>query len=224
MNLITYLPLLGQGLITTLLLMASALILGMALSLLLTLGAISKHAYLRAPVNAWVFFIRGTPLLVQIFLIYYGSGQFTWLKESVLWVAFREPFFCATLALAFNTSAYTTVLLKSAIDAVPANEVMACHALGMSRALMLRRIIFPRALRIALPAYSNEVVIILKGTTLASTITILDLMGMTNKIIGLTYETMEYLAFAGVIYLIFNVIFIGIFKLLERRANVYLRR
>ncbi len=222
MTLIDYIPQLLQGTLTTLLLMVSALAIGIILALFMTLGIISKRPYLSFPINALVFFIRGTPLLVQFFLIYYGSGQFDWLKASPLWIILREPFACAVIALALNTSAYTTVLLKGAIDGVPKNEVMACHALGMSKSLMLRRIILPIAFRIALPAYSNEVVIVLKGTSLASTITILDLMGVTNQIIGQTYESMKFLALAGVIYLLLNAFIIGIFKMIERKVNIHL--
>ncbi|HVV69556.1 MAG TPA: ABC transporter permease [Gammaproteobacteria bacterium] len=223
MNLLDYAPDFLHGLMVTIGLMACALALGLVLALLMTLAAISKYPLLRAPVNAFVFFMRGTPLLVQIFLIYYGSGQFDWLKASPLWILLREPFACAVIAFALNTSAYTTVLLKGAIASVPENEVAAAAALGMSRGLMLRRIIFPRAMRMALPAYSNEVIMMLKGTSLASTITLLDLMGVTNQIIAKTYATMEFLCIAGILYLCLNVIIVGLFKMLERRANVYLQ-
>jgi len=215
---IDYLPQLLQGTATTLLLMACALAIGIFLALIMTLCAISRHSLLRWPVNAIVFFIRGTPLLVQIFLIYYGSGQFDWLKASPLWIVLREPFACAVIALAINTASYTTVLLKGAIEAIPEGEVIACQALGMSRLLMMRYIILPRAFRIVLPAYSNEVVIVLKGTSLASTITILDLMGVTNQIIASTYATMEFLAIAGVIYLGLNALLMMGFKAVERRG------
>lgn len=224
MNLLTYLPQIISGLTTTVLLMLCALAVGTCLALVMTLAAISKSPALRAPVNAFVFFIRGTPLLVQIFLIYFGLGQFDWLRATPLWLVLREPFACAVLAFALNTSAYTTVLLKGALASVPATEIVACQALGMSRALMLRRIIIPRALRIALPAYSNEVIMILKGTSLASTITILDLMGVIEQIISQTYQTIPYLCVAGVVYLTLNALIIGAFRVVERRANRYLVR
>lgn len=222
MNLIHYLPDLLQGVFVTVLLMACSLFCGLILALLMTLALLCKNAFLKLPIHIFLFFFRGTPLLVQIFLIYYGSAQFDWLKASPLWVILQNPFSCAVLALALNTAAYTTVLLKGALDSVPATEIAACEAVGMSRGLMLRRIIFPRAFRIALPAYSNEVIMVLKGTSLASTITILDLMGVTNQIIAQTYATIPYLLLAGAIYLFLNALFVGIFKLLENRANVYL--
>ena len=216
MTIYSYFLQLANGLAITLLLMFSALILGGFLALLMTLCVISKRVYLKLPVEIFVFFIRGTPLLVQIFLIYFGLGQFDWIRASPLWFVLQAPFACAVIAFALNTSAYTTALLKGAIASVPETEVVACEALGMSRALMLRRIIFPRAMRIALPAYSNEVIMILKGTSLASTITILDLMGVTNQIIAQTYQTLPFLCLAGVIYLIVNAIIIRIFGLLEK--------
>jgi arginine transport system permease protein len=219
---VEYLPQLAHGILITVLLMIGALALGIVLALLMTLALISNRIYFVAPVQALVFFIRGTPLLVQIFLIYFGSGQFDWLKASFLWPLLREPFVCAVIALALNTAAYSTVLFKGAVDSVPENEVSGCHALGMSKFLMLRRIILPRAFRIALPAYSNEVIIVLKSTSLASTITILDLMGVTNKIIAQTYLTIEFLAIVGVIYLLLNSLIVTLFKYIERKANVYL--
>ncbi|MFT3741291.1 MAG: ABC transporter permease subunit [Gammaproteobacteria bacterium] len=214
---------LAHGVVITLSLTACSLCVGLLLALLLTLGLLSRRVVLITPIQIFLFFIRGTPLLVQIFLIYYGSAQFDWLKASPLWVLFRDPFACAVMALAFNTSAYTTVLLKGAIDSVPSNEVIACEAMGMSRLLMFRRIILPRAIRIALPAYSNEVIMVLKGTSLASTITLLDLMGVTNQIIARTYATIPYLLVAGVIYLSLNALLVTVFRKLEFKANRYLR-
>lgn len=219
MNFLEYLPDLAHGTLTTIALMLAALAFGSVLALLMTLASISKQNVLRLPVNAFVFFIRGTPLLVQIFLLYYGAAQFEWLKASPLWWVLREPFACAVIALGFNTAAYTTMLLRGAIASVPQNEVAACEALGMSRVLMLRRIILPQAFRMAIPAYSNEVIMVLKGTSLASTITILDLMGVANQLAAQTYETFEFLAIAGMIYLLLNVILVGLFKLLERKFS-----
>lgn len=224
MNLIENLPALLSGILTTIELMACALVLGLVLAVLLTLLSLSKFRILRWPVNAFVFFMRGTPLLVQIFLIYFGSGQFDWLKASPLWFILREPFACAVIAFALNTSAYTTVLLRGGLASIPENEVSACQALGMSKWLMLRRILLPRAIRIALPAYSNEVIMMLKGTSLASTITLLDLMGVTNQIIAKTYATIPWLCVAGLIYLCLNATIVGLFKLFERRAYVYLQQ
>src|SRR3989338_8563956 len=166
------------------------------------------------------FLCLGTPLLVQIFLIYYGVGQFEWIRNSVLWIILREPMACAIIAFSFNTACYTTIILKGAIHSVPRNEIDACHAMGMSKWQAMRRIIFPRAFRIALPAYSNEVLIILKSTSLASTITLLDLMGVTQQLISETYDTVTFYVIAGVIYLLLNAIITSIFMFLQRWARV----
>lgn len=216
-EIMSYLPQLlsASGLTVALLLLA--VIIGFSLALLFAVCLRSHQAWLILPVQAITFFLRGTPLLVQIFLIYYGSGQFDWLRESVFWAILKQPFMCAVIALALNTSAYTCVLLQAAMRAVPAGEVEAARALGMTKGLLMRRIILARALRLVLPAYSNEVIMVLKGTSLASTITLLELMGMTRQIIAQTYETLLFLMVAGVLYLILNSIIMGLFKLAEKR-------
>jgi arginine transport system permease protein len=221
-QLISYFPQLLHSVLTTLVLMLGALLVGLSLAIVMTFVNMANSIYIRTPINAIIFFIRGTPLLVQIFLIYYGLGQFIWLRETPVWIILREPFACAIIAFAINTAGYTTVLFKGAIDSVPKGEFDACRALGMSKLLMLRRVIFPHAVRIVLPAYSNEVIMILQSTSLASTITILDLMGMTQQIIAQTYDTVPFLIMAGILYLLLNSIIIGLFRLMERRANRYL--
>ncbi len=210
------LPQLLSGVGTTLELMVLSLLVGLILAIALTFLSEVAGIVVRKIIDGYVFFIRGTPLLVQIFLIYYGSGQFEWLRQTPLWSILQEPFACAIIAFALNTAGYTIALLRGAIASVPQGEIDACCALGMSRGVMYRHVIIPRAFRIMLPAYSNEVVMILKGTSLASTITILDLMGITNRLIAQTYETVQWLFVAGVIYLVLNAIIIASFKQLEK--------
>ena len=210
-NLISYLPDLAHGLLITLVLMLSSLIIGLFLAIVMTMANRSDIYILRKITNIFIFFIRGTPLLIQIFLIYYGIGQFEWIRNSAAWFILREPMACAIIALSFNSACYTAVLLEGAINSVPSNEIAACEAIGMSKWLAFRRIIFPRAFRIALPAYSNEVIMILKGTSLASTITLLDLMGVTQQLIAQTYQTVEFYLVAGVMYLLINSIISYIF-------------
>lgn len=212
---------LSSGTLITIALMLCALIFGFSLAICLTLASATGKKFLQYPINGYIFFIRGTPLLVQFFLIYFGSSQFMWLRDSIFWVIFQKPFSCAVLTLALNTSAYTTVLFRGAIKSVPHGEIEACKALGMSWWMMMQKIILPRMFRIALPAYSNEVVMILKGTSLASTITLLDLMGVTQRIIAQNYAAIEFLLMAGVIYLTLNSFIITCFRLLERKLNVY---
>ncbi|MBS0351284.1 MAG: ABC transporter permease subunit [Proteobacteria bacterium] len=217
-----YLPDMFSGLLITLELMLASIGIGLFLAILLTLLSATGKFYFKTPIDIFVFFIRGTPLLVQIFIIYYGSGQWAWLRETFLWQFLRYPFGCASVALALNTAAYTTALLVGVIASIPKGEIEACQVLGFSRWQMLHRVILPRAWRIALPAYSNEVVMILKSTSLTSTITILDLMGVMRQMIARTYEVLPFFIMAGFIYLCLNALIIGIFKLLENRYRVIL--
>lgn len=211
-ELIQYFPQLMSGLLITLILTLVSLTIGLALAIAMTMGTYSDHRWLKYLINTIVFFIRGTPLLVQIFLIYFGVGQFTWVRETWLWVVLKEPMNCALIALSVNSACYTTVLFQGAIRSVPKNEKYAAEALAMSKWLAFRRIIFPRAFTLALPAYSNEVLMVLKGTSLASTITLLDLMGVTQQLIAATYKTVPFYIIAAVIYLLLNLIITSIFN------------
>ncbi len=215
-----YLPQLLQGMWLTVLLVSSSLCVGLIISLLLSMLKVSLPKWLCFPIDAYVFFIRGTPLLVQIFLIYFGSSQIDFIRHSFLWEIFKQPLACAIIALAINTSAYTTELVLGAIASVPRNEKEAAQAYGMSHGLMFRRIVWPRALRFVLPAYSNEVIMVLKGSSLASTITLLDLMGMTRQIVAETYATMEFFIIAGILYLLLNSLVMLVFRWLERRLYI----
>lgn len=219
-TLIDYLPQIFQGTLLTLGLIFTSLVAGFCLALLLSLAVISDKFMLKKPAQFYIFVIRGTPLLVQFFLIYYGSGQFTWLQHSFLWVFFKQPFLCAMLTLAINTSAYTSELFVGAIRAVPKGEFEACNALGMSWGLSLRRIIAPHALRLVLPAYSNEIVMLVKASSLASTITVLDLMGRTQQAINQTFLTIEFYCVAGTIYLLINTILMSIFRQIENHYRL----
>lgn len=220
MNLLSYLPQILHGISITLILMLASVGIGFLLAVAMTMGSLSEIYIVRKSIAAFVFFIRGTPLLVQIFLIYYGAGQFEWIRETPLWTILREPMFCAIIALSLNSACYTTILLQGAIQSVPRNEIDACHAIGMSKWLAFRRIIFPRALRIALPGYSNEVIMVLKGTSLASTITLLDLMGVTQQLIAQTYQTVEFYILAGCIYLVLNAIITSVFSWMMKKSKI----
>lgn len=219
-NLFEYIPDLLNGLLITLILMLASVSIGFFFALLLTLGSRVEYFLLKKSIDYFVFFICGTPLLVQIFLIYYGSGQFEWIRNSFLWIILREPMPCAIIALSINTACYTTVILNGAINSVPQNEIAACHALGMSKWLALRRVVLPRAFRIVMPAYSNEVIMVLKGTSLASTITLMDLMGVTQQLIAETYNIVPLYLIAGSLYLMVNVIILSLFKRLRKWSEV----
>ncbi|MDO6682391.1 MULTISPECIES: ABC transporter permease [unclassified Oceanobacter] len=216
-----YLPRLLGGAWLTLELVAVSGLLGLALAVPLALARASANPLVRAFPYAYIFFFRGTPLLVQIFLIYYGASQFDAVKESFLWPVLREPYWCAIIAFSMNTAAYTAELIRAAIQAIPKGEIEVSLALGMSKLTMIRRIILPRAAGIVLPGYSNEVLLMLKSSALASTITLLDLTGMARTIIARTYTPLEMFFAAGMVYLAIAAVMILVFRLLERRLNRY---
>jgi polar amino acid transport system permease protein len=218
---VKYLPKLLEGTWLTLELVAISGIIGILLALPLALMRVSASPWVRAFPFAYIFFFRGTPLLVQIFLIYYGASQFEAVKQSVFWNLLGEPYWCAIIAFSMNTAAYSAELIRGAIQAIPKGEIEAAEALGMSRPLQVRRIVLPRAFGIVLPAYGNELILMLKGSSLASTITLLDLTGMARTIIARTYTPLEIFLAAGVIYLLISGVFIGSFRLLEKRLNRY---
>jgi arginine transport system permease protein len=209
-----------DGLLVSLQLTGASLLVGCILALLMTLTLI-----LRTPIVHWITrgiitLFTGTPLLVQIFLVYYGPGQFDWIKESFAWTWLSQPWVCAMLALALNTAAYSTLLFRGAFNAIPQGQWEACRALGMSTKTTLG-VLLPYAIRRAVPAYSNEVILVFKGTSLASTITIMDLMGYAQRINGQTYVTLAVFGMAGVFYLAVNGALTLIFRQLEKRALVF---
>ncbi|WP_133011822.1 ABC transporter permease [Marinomonas flavescens] len=219
---VEYFPRLLEGAWVSLQLVILSIVLGGALALPVALARISPVLWIRAVPFAYIFFFRGTPLLVQIFLVYYGASQFDAVRDSFLWPILREPFWCAIIAFTLNTSAYTAEIFRGAIQAIPQGEVEACKVVGMSKAQMYRRVLLPRAFGIVLPAYGNEIILMLKGSALASTITILDLTGMARTIIARTYTPMEIFLAAGVIYLAISIVIIAIFRQIEKRQNRYL--
>jgi len=216
------LPRLLEGTLLTIELVALGLVVGGLIALPTALARVSEHWWLRVPAYLYIFFFRGTPLLVQIFLVYYGLGQFDWVREGPLWPVLRQAYWCAIIVFSLNTGAYTAEILRGAIEAVPRGAVEASRALGMSTALAYRRIILPQAFRIAMPAYGNEVILMLKGSALASTITLLDLTGMARTIIARTYMPVEIFLTAGVIYLLLTLVFTRAYRLLEARAHRHL--
>jgi arginine/ornithine transport system permease protein len=161
--------------------------------------------------------ICGTPLLVQLFLLYYGLSQFEVVRNSLLWLVLCLVSFCVVVVFVINTCAYTTEILHGAMKAVPAGEVEAARALGMSRATTFRRIVLPSALRRSLPAYSNEVVLMLHGTSLASVVTLHDLTGVAREVNAVNYLPFEAFITAALCYLAITVVLVGAFHAAERR-------
>lgn len=221
------LALYGEGLVTTLWLLASSLAVGAVMALLMALALTGPVAWLRWIVGAYTFFIRGTPLLIQVYLIYYGLAQLEWIQtrwdEVWPWTHFKEPFFCALLAFSLNTAGYTAEMLAGSIRETSAGELEAAQAMGMSRWQALRRVVLPSAIRRTLPAYSNEVVMMLHATSLASTVpAMLDVTAAASRVYSDFYLPFEAYLFAAGIYLCITFSLVGVFKLTERRYLAYL--
>lgn len=215
-----YLPRLLDGAQLTLELVAISVLTGLLLALPLGIARASRHWYVRALPYGYIFFFRGTPLLVQLFLVYYGLAQFDAVRKSALWPFLRDPYWCAIITMTLHTAAYIAEIIRGAIQSVPPGEIEAARALGMSRTQTLLHIILPRAARIGLPAYSNEVILMLKASALASTITLLELTGMARTVIARTYLPVELFFAAGMLYLVIAFVLVQGFKLLERWLRV----
>ncbi|MFC5355768.1 ABC transporter permease [Azospirillum himalayense] len=216
-------PTLLRGVPVTLQLVGLALLFGAGVAFAVALLRLYGNRVTERLMAAYVFVFRGTPLLVQIFLIYYGMGQFELVRSSVLWVYLREPFWCAILALTLNTGAYTSEILRGAILSVPQGQIEAARACGMSRTLLFRRIMMPVAIRQMLPAYGNEVILMVKASSLASTITLLEITGIARKIIAQSFAVFEVFIVAGSIYLLLNFLASRLIRYAEWRMTPYLR-
>ncbi len=213
-----------SGLWITLQLVFISLALGLSLAIPLAVLRTSKNFFITAPIRTFVYFFRGTPLLVQMFIIYYGFGQFEFIKTSFMWVFFKEAYLCSLLAFTLNTAAYTTEIIKGAIDGTPFGEVEAARAMGMSKMLMFKRIILPSAFRRALPAYSNEVIFMLHGSSIASVITIVDITGAARIVNSTYYSPYEAFLTAAVFYMVITFSLVWLFKKLEYKWFAHLRR
>lgn len=210
------------GIPLTLQLTVISLLAGFVLAGLVQAAVSSRHGIIRRPAAAYIELFRGTPLLLQIFLIYYGLGQIDLLRQSFLWTLLREPYWCAALALTLNTSAYTAEIIRGAVQAVPPGEIEAARSCGMSGLLLRRRIVWPIAIRHGLPVYSSEVIQMIKATSLASIITLNEITGITYKLASDTYRVIEIFTVAGFIYLSLNFVASMAFAGLERFLNGHL--
>jgi len=211
------LPLYLHGAVVTLELLAMSLALGLAGALPLAMLRSLPSPWASKPVWVFTYVIRGTPMLVQLFLLYYGLAQFEWVRASVFWPWLSSAWFCAVASFAINTCAYTTEILHGAMKAVPAGEIEAAQALGMSRWVTLTRIVLPSAFRRSLPAYGNEVVLMLHGTALASVVTIMDLTGAAREFNSTTYLPFEAFLTAAAFYLLITLGLVALFRWAERR-------
>jgi arginine/ornithine transport system permease protein len=217
------LPLYGRGLVTTLGLLLASLACGLAAAVPLAVARASSRRWLSAPVWLGTYVIRGTPLLVQLFLLYHGLAQFEAVRQSLAWPLLSNAWFCAVLALSINTCAYTTEMLAGAIRATAGGEVEAARSLGMSPATLLRRIVLPSALRRSLPSYGNEVILMLHATSLASVVTLLDLTGAARDMNSRLYLPFEAFLTAGLFYLGLSLMLVGLFQRAEQRWLAHLQ-
>ncbi|WJG22623.1 ABC transporter permease [Vibrio furnissii] len=213
------LPIYFSGLWTTVWLVGVALVIGLSIAIPLAIARNSRNYAISTPAWAYIYFFRGTPLLVQLYLIYYGMDQFFPVKDT-LW---ENAWFCALVSFVLNTSAYTAEIIRGAINGLPKGEVEAAKAYGMSTWKTYRRVVLPSALRRALPAYSNEMIFMLHGSAVAGIVTIMDLTGAARLVNSRYYAPFESFLTAGLFYMSLTFIIIFCFKKAEKRFLAYLR-
>ena len=204
-----------QAVPMTLLLFSLSIVSGGLLALVIVAMRVSGNPILMSFAKGYIFVFRGSPLLIQMFLIFYGLAQFSFIRYSFLWPFMREPVVCAILSLALCTAGYTAEIFRGGIRAVSPKEIEAARSIGMSRLLLVRRIIAPIAFRHALPAYSTEIVLMMKSTALASLVTVWEVTGVAQRLISQTYRTMEVFLCAAIIYLVLNFVILQAMALLE---------
>jgi polar amino acid transport system permease protein len=217
-------PKMLTGIGVTLQLLVLASLLGLGLAIILLLMRISGRWYLAFPAFVYAYFFRGTPILVQIFVIYHGLPQFEFIRTSVLWPILREPFGCATLALTLNSGAYVSEIRRGGYLGVERGLHEAGMALGLSNYPRFFYVATPIAVRLAIPPYSNDFISMLKATSLASTITLLDMTGVARTIVAQTFAPYEIFIATAIIYLVMTTIFQRGFGLFEKRMSRYIKR
>ena len=179
----------------------------------------SKNKFFNYIAYYYSYIFRGTPLLVQIFIIYFGLGQVEWIRESILWVVLKEPYSCAILAFTLNTGAYSSEIFRSAFETINKGILEAAEGLGISKVNTFFKIKLPIAIKQSLPAYGNEMILMMKGTSLASTVTLLDLTGVAKHIISTTFRPVEVFIVAGSIYLLMAFVIHNVIKFLEKKYD-----
>lgn len=212
-----------EGLAMTVHLTVLVLAIGFVMAWPLALALLSPSRLMRWPARAFVYYKTGTPLLVQLFLVYFGLGQFEAVRESPLWVVLREPYWCALIAFSLNTAAYSAEIFAGAIRNTSVGEVEAARAMGISRARVMWRLAMPSAFRRALPTYGNEIIFLMHATSLASVITLLDLTGAARVAARGTFAFTESYLVAIVLYMALTALLTGMVKAAERRLLAHLR-
>ena len=216
---INSLPKLLNAAVITLKLLSVSLIIGLFIGLFFAILRLNKNIFINRFAYGYSYVFRGTPLLVQIFIIYFGLGQIEYLRSTVLWVILKEPYWCAIIAFALNTGAYTSEILRSAFQTIKPGIIEAGKSLGISNKVVFYKIQIPLAIRQSLPAYGNEIILMMKGTSLASTVTIMDLTGVAKYIISTTFKPIEVFIVAGGIYLFMTFIIHNLIKFLEKKYS-----
>ena len=212
-----------DGLVTTVQLVFLSLVLGLVVAIPLAVLRTSRNRLVSAPVWIYTYLFRGTPLLIQLYVIYYGVAQIPGIQDTFWWEVFKEPFYPALLAFTLNTAAYTTEIIRGAIVATPAGEIEAAKAYGMSWFLRLRRIILPSAARRAVQAYSNEVIFMLHASAIASVVTIVDLTGAARDIYSRFYAPFDAFIAVALIYMALTFTLVFVFRKLEQRLLRHLK-
>ena len=216
---INSLPKLLSATLTTLKLLSLSLIFGLIIGLIFAIMRLSKNKFVSNFSYGFSYVFRGTPLLVQIFIIYFGLGQIEYLRSTILWIILKEPYWCAIIAFSLNTGAYTSEILRSAFQTIKPGLIEAGKSLGISSKIIIYKIQIPIAIRQSLPAYGNEIILMLKGTSLASTVTLMDLTGVAKYIISTTFKPVEVFIVAGSIYLFLTFLIHNFIKFAEKRMG-----
>jgi len=216
----TSLPKLLSAAVVTLKLLSLSLFFGLFIGLLFAILRLNKNPLINKFAYGYSYVFRGTPLLVQIFIIYYGLGQIEYFRSTFLWVIFKEPYWCAIIAFALNTGAYTSEILRSAFQTIKPGIIEAGKSLGISNKIIFYKIQIPLAIRQSLPAYGNEIILMMKGTSLASTVTLMDITGVAKHIVSTTYKPLEIFILAGCIYLFMTFLIHNLIKYLEKKYSI----
>ena len=215
----TSFPKLLGATVVTLKLLSASLFFVLIIGLLFAILRLNKNVFINKFAYGYSYIFRGTPLLVQIFIIYFGLGQIEYLRSTFLWFILKEPYWCAIIAFTLNTGAYTSEILRSAFQTIKPGIIEAGKSLGISNKIIFYKIQIPIAIRQSLPAYGNEIILILKGTSLASTVTLMDLTGVAKYIISTTFKPIEVFIVAGGIYLFMTFIIHNVIKFLEKKYS-----
>ena len=210
-------PKLLNATLITLKLLSVSLILGLFIGLGFAILRMNNNKLINKFAYGYSYIFRGTPLLVQIFIIYFGLGQIEYLRTTFLWVVLKEPYWCAIIAFSLNTGAYTSEILRSAFQTIKPGYLEAGRSLGIPSKIIFTKIQIPIAIKQSLPAYGNEIILMLKGTSLASTVTLMDLTGVAKYIISTTVKPVEVFIVAGGIYLFMTFIIHNVIKYLEKK-------